>query len=206
MTTESDKKPDIICEFCRSQGAPTAYWLAGLSEDGRRECIRQWIIKLKSTDISSQTNALVEKLYEEYANESPFFYDALSAEDLEERFEATRRRARRRVEEQIRYGAICIDEIDSPLPWVEYGHYRELCDEEWQAMVDGRWSKTKRPYLLIAGLLCASLTLATGALYVAAWCGVIVGLIAVFRSWPQPRSKATTGKQMEQSLRSMSKK
>jgi hypothetical protein len=138
MDEESVKKKDIILEFCRSQGAPTAYALARLSAAGQRECIRQWIIKSRNPEIRNQTEAVAEQLYEQSAGEDPFFYDALSAEELEDRIEQTKRYARQHVNEQLRYGAICIDEINSPRPWVEYNQYHDLCDREWQVMVDGK--------------------------------------------------------------------
>src|SRR5207237_1074968 len=100
---------DIIREFCRSQRAPTAYWLARLSRHGQRECIRQWIIRSRSPEIYSKTHAVVEQVYEEHANKDPYFYDAPSAEDLMERVERARRHARELLDEEIRYGAICRD-------------------------------------------------------------------------------------------------
>ena len=37
---------------------------------------------------------------------------------LEDRIDSARRYARECVDEEIRYGAICLDEIDSSQPWV----------------------------------------------------------------------------------------
>ena len=87
MDEHSTEKRDIIREFCRSQGAPTAYWLARLNRDGQRECIRQWIVRSRGPEIYNRTHAVVEQLYEEHANDHPHFYDALSAEDIKERVE-----------------------------------------------------------------------------------------------------------------------
>lgn len=140
MTTEPDKKPDIICEFCRSQGAPTAHELALLSSAGRRERIRHWIIKSRSAEIQNQMGTVAEQLYEQETSDDPFFHDAMNVEELENRIAHARHHARQRVNEQIRYGAICTDEIDSPRPWVAYNQYHELCDREWQSMVEGKSS------------------------------------------------------------------
>jgi len=135
-----DEQSDSIREFCRSHGAPTAYWLGHLSKRGQRECIRQWIIKSRSPEIYSQTHAVVEQLYQEHANQHPYFYDALSIEEVEERVKRVKQHARERLDENIRYGAISIEEIDSPQPWVEYNRYRDICDREWRLMVEGKHS------------------------------------------------------------------
>jgi len=140
MTTQPDNKPDIICEFCRSQGAPTARELTLLSAKGRRESVRQWIIKSRSVEIQNQIDGIAEQLYEQKTNDDPLFYDALSVEELEDRIASAKRHARQRVIEQIRYGAIRIDEIESPRPWVAYNQYHELCDQEWGVMVEGKSS------------------------------------------------------------------
>ena len=139
MNEHSGSTKDVLREFCRSQGAPTAYWLGRLSMDGQRECIRQWIIRSRSPEIYSQTHAVVEQLFEEHTSKDkePYFYDAQSAEEILDRVERARRHARKRLDEEIRYGAICMEEIDSPQPRVEYCQYRDLCDREWQLMVEG---------------------------------------------------------------------
>lgn len=135
MTEHSDRKKDIIREFCRSQGAPTAHWLARLSRDGRSECIRSWITKSRSPGIYMQTHAVVQQLLEERTNEDPCL---ANAEEIQEYLERARYRARERLDEEIRYGAICIEEIDSIQPWIQYNQYHELCDREWQSMVEGK--------------------------------------------------------------------
>ena|ERR1700731_3361056 len=138
MDEQSEGKKDIIREFCRSHGAPTADWLGHLSRRGQKECIRQWIIKSRSPEIYSQTHAVVEQLYEEHANKNPYFYDASSSEEVKERVKYAMHQAQERLDENIRYGAISLDEIDSPQPWVEYNRYRDICDREWRLMVEGK--------------------------------------------------------------------
>jgi hypothetical protein len=138
MNEQPDSKKSIIREFCRSQGAPTAYWLARLSAKGQEECIRQWIIKVRSPEFQKLLPAVAEKLYEERANESPYFYEASSAEELLERFASARHNAEKRLEEEVRYGAIEMAEIDSAQPWVECNRYHDLCDREWQVIVEGK--------------------------------------------------------------------
>jgi hypothetical protein len=126
----------IIREFCRSQGAPTAYWLGRLSAKGQRECIRQWIVKSRSPEITALLPKLADDLFDERTKDDPYFFDALSVEDPKERCDSARHHARERVDEEIRYGAIEMDEIDLPQPWVEYNQYKGLCDREWQVIVE----------------------------------------------------------------------
>jgi hypothetical protein len=170
MDDQSGGTKNVIRGFCRSQGAPTAYWLGRLSTDGQRACIRQWIIKSKSPETHSQTDAVVEQLYQERANRDPFFYDALSAEEVEERVEGARRHARKRLDEEIRYGAISMDEIDSPQPWVEYNLYHDICDLEWRLLVDGERTRRSSRYAPLAILLVVATVLALGELFIAMWC------------------------------------
>jgi hypothetical protein len=51
MNEQSAHKRDLIREFCRSHGAPSADWLGRLSTNGQRECIRQWILRVMSPEI-----------------------------------------------------------------------------------------------------------------------------------------------------------
>jgi hypothetical protein len=201
MNEKSENNKDIIREFCRSQGAPSADWLVHLSVNGQRECIRQWIIRSRSPEIYNQTHAVVEQLYEERANQDPYFYDALSAENLKERVEGARHRARKRLDEQIRYGAICINEIDSPQPWVEFNRYHDLCDQEWQMMIEGQQTRGNPLYVLLVTLLAVATALTFRELYVATWCGVIGGLLTTFLAWPRDDKKQMSGEEVDQILR-----
>lgn len=125
----------VVREFCLSHGAPTAYWLGRLTKDGQQACIRQWILRVTSPEVQALLPAVAEELFEERTKQQPFFYDAESAEELQSRIEGAKRHARESVDEQIRYGAICRDEIDSPYPWVELKKYHDLCDKEWKRLV-----------------------------------------------------------------------
>jgi hypothetical protein len=180
MDEQSGGTKNVIHEFCRSQGAPTGYWLGRLSRDGQRACIRQCIIKSRSPEIYSQTHTVVEQLFEERANENPFFYDALGAEEVAERVERARHHARERLDEQIRYGAISRDEINSPQPWVEYNRYHDICDREWRLMVEGNKRKEMLRYATLAMLLVVATALTFRELYIAMWCAVIGGLVTTF--------------------------
>ncbi|HXN51061.1 MAG TPA: hypothetical protein VN943_03925 [Candidatus Acidoferrum sp.] len=180
MDEQSNETKDIIREFCRSHGAPSAGWLGRLSTNGQRECIRRWIIRSRSPEIYSQTHAVVEQLYEERANKDEFFFDALSGEEVLERVERARRRARERLDEEIRYGAISIDEIHSPQPWVAYNRYHDISDQEWQLMVEGEQTRRNPRYALLATLLVVATAMAFRELYVAMWCAVIGGLLTTF--------------------------
>lgn len=201
MNEKSVKKNDVILEFCRSQGAPTAHGLARLSAAGQRECIRQWIIKSRSSEIQNRTDTVAEQLYEQAVSEDPLYYDALSAKDLEERIERTKRYARQRVNDQIRYGAICIDEINSPQPLVAYNQYHKLCDQEWQLMVEGKsrssftrefldlpWHNRLMGILILAflgfdGILGISGKPATGTFSLAIAYGLILTSIFLLAAW-----------------------
>jgi len=171
---------DIILEFCRSHGAPSANWLRRLSVSGQRECIRQWIVRAVSPEIESLLPAVVEQLYEQRASEDPFFYDALSVEELEERVTTVRNHARKRLDEELRYGAICISKIDSPRPWVEYNRYRDLCDREWRRIVEENSARSKLSYALLTTLVIAAAALLFTNVRIAMWCAVVGGLVMAF--------------------------
>ncbi len=181
MNEQSEGTKDIILEFCRSQGAPTAHWLGGLSPNGQRECIRHWIIRSRSPEIYRQTHAVVERLFEESTSKDkePYFYDAQSAEEVLDRVERARRHARERLDREIRFGAICIEEIDSPQPQLEYNRYRDVCDEEWKLTVEGKQTTRNPWYPVLAWLLAAAAALIFEKLYLAVWCVVLGSLHAI---------------------------
>ncbi|SRR6266446_442391 len=185
---------DIILEFCRSHGAPTANWLGRLSANGQRECIRQWIVRVTSPEIQGQLPAVAEELYQEHAKyPRPPLPDGLSAEEREAYLESfnkgSRHYVRRRLEEDLRYGAIEFSDIDSPKLSVKnkrYHKYHDLCDQEWQRMVEGKEAARDNFHraILVTLLFTASALLLT-SVRIAMWCAVIGTCVTTLLIWPR---------------------
>jgi len=233
---------DVIKEFCRSQGAPTADWLGRLSTDGQRECIRQWILRVMGPEIRSLLPAVAEELhakdrdprraddwYEECVRRGEFPPEAVYPEGRMEYREgvikANRHYVDRKLLEELRYGAIEFDEIDLPKPSVtdkrylkrhrkylkhrnlKYRKLRNLCDQEWQRMVEGKQAaKDNLHRVLLPTLLVVATALISGGLYVAMWCAVIGGMVTTFLIWPRRGRNLITETGFDGFARSISKK
>lgn len=227
MDEQSVVKRNIIREFCRSHGGPSAVWLGRLSTNGQRECIRQWILKVMSPEIRSLLPAVAEallaesappgraeELYEECVRRGELPPEALSAEGRKEYCEVSTEGARhfvdRQLEEELRYGAIEFADIGStPLSVMnkQYHKYRNLCDQEWQRMVEGKQAardNLHRP--LLVTLLFVATALISRQLYVAMWCGVIGGLVTTILVWPRRGRNLITETGLDGFMRSISKK
>lgn len=172
------RRKEIIREFYRSLGAPSSDWLERLNEDGQRECIRQWIIKTRDPKIEIPLSHLVSRL------------DLLQYEEntrLPKYSEWSDRNYRKMLEENLRYGAIDMEDVNSPSPWVKYNLYNELCDQGWKLMVEKKQKTMGREKKLLYGVqttlivVAAALTLTD--VYVAMWCAIIGGLATTFLGW-----------------------
>jgi hypothetical protein len=224
--TEQTRK-DIILEFCRSHGAPSADWLGRLSTNGQRECIRQWILRVTSPEITSLLPAVAEELYaqderpglaerdyEEGVRQGVFppedVYPEGRKEYSEERIEADKYFVDEQLKEKLRYGAVGFEGLGPANPtnplvkkWQfnkcvrlrqkRYRKYRNLCDQEWQRMVEGKQAARDNLHrVLLATLLVVATALISGKLYVAMWCAVIGGLVTTFLVWPRRGSNLNT--------------
>jgi hypothetical protein len=220
-------KRDIIREFCRSHGAPSAEWLGRLSTNGQRQCIRQWILRVTSPEIRGLLPAVEEVLYAQYAHpgiaekmyqeavrQGEFPAEALTAEAHKEYCETfiqgTRHHVNRELEEELRYGAIEFGDIDSRKLSVKnkrYHQYRNLCDQEWQRMVEGKEAaRDNFHYPLLATLLIAATALISGQLYAATGSAVVGGLVTTFLVWPRRGRNLITDTGFDGFIRSISKK
>lgn len=227
MDEQSDSEKDIIREFCRCHGAPSAGWLARLSTNGQRECIRQWILRVMSPEIRNLLPAVAEELYakdmhpgraeelyEQNVHRGELPPEALSAEGRKEYCETFIQGARhfvdRQLEEELRYGAIEFGDIDSPKLSVKnkrYHKYRKLCDQEWQRMVEGKQAARDNFHrALLATLLVVATALISRELYVAMWCAVIGGLVMTFLVWPRRGRNLITEEGFDGFMRSILKK
>ena len=227
MNEQSDSNKDMIREFCRSQGAPSADWLGRLSTNGQRECIRQWILRAMSPEIRKQLPAvaealyakdthpgLAEKMYEQNVHRGEFPPEALSAEARKEYCEmfiqATRHFVDRQLEEELRYGAIEFGDIDSPrlsLKNKRYHKYRNLCDQEWQRMVEGRETARDNFHLaVLVTLLFTAAALLLMSVRIAMWCVVVGGLVTTLLIWPRRGRNRVNEEGFDGFLKSISKK
>ena len=210
MNQPPDIRGDIIREFCRSHGAPTADWLGRLSRNGQRECIKQWILRVMSPEIRGQLAVvaqalyaeaerpgLAEKMYEETVRQgmhrSDFAPETL-AEESRKKYcvtfaEAGRHFVNRQLDEELRYGAIQFGDVDAPklsLKNKRYRRYRDLCDQEWQRMVEGKQTARDSIYRpALATLIFTALALAFTTVRVAMWFAVIGGLVSTLMIWPR---------------------
>jgi hypothetical protein len=227
MNEQSESNKDIIREFCRSQGAPSADWLGRLSTNGQRECIRQWILRVMSPEIRKQLPAvaealyakdthpgLAEKMYEQNVHRGEFPPEALSAEARKEYCEtfiqATRHFVDRQLEEELRYGAIEFGDIDSPklsLKNKRYHKYRNLCDQEWQRMVEGRQTARDNFHrAVLVTLLFTAAALLLTSVRIAMWCVVVGGLVTTLLIWPRRGRNRINEEGFDGFLKSISKK
>lgn len=227
MNERSADKRDLIREFCRSHGAPSADWLGRLSTNGQRECIRQWILRVTSPEIRNLLPALAEALdaqstrlglaeemYEQGARRGELPPEALYPEGREEYCEGFEEAGRhfvdRQLEEELRYGAIEFGKIDSSKLSVKnkrYHKYRNLCDQEWQRMVEGKQAARDNFHrALLATLLVVATALISRELYVAMWCAVVGGLVTTFLVWPRRGRNLITETGFDGFVRSISKK
>jgi hypothetical protein len=157
---------------------------------------------------------LPEKMYELSVRRGGFPPETLSAEARKEYCEkfiqGTRHLVDRKLEEELRYGAIEFGDIDSPKLCAKnkrYHKYRKLCDQEWQRMVEGKQAARDNFHrALLATLLVVATALISRELYVAMWCAVLGGLVMTFLVWPRRGRNLITEKGVDGFLRSILKK
>jgi hypothetical protein len=157
---------------------------------------------------------LAEERYEQGVRRGELPPEALYPEGRKEYCETSEEVGRhyvdRQLEEELRYGAIEWEAVGAEEPSVtnkRYRRYRNLCDQEWQRMVEGKQAARDnfhRP--LLAMLLVVATALTFGELYVAMWCAVVGGLVTTFLVWPRRGRNLITEKGFDGFVRSFSKK